>query len=223
MKLSEIKERIRQGEFSEELFAEFQTALKRVPEDLRCQHCYTTAYDLRNTDPQNAIRMIRYGLDSFACSWIDRMRANRNLGLIYEGCKDYTAAREAFEIALSSIPEEKQEFYRPTLSMDILRAQLHCSKFEFTEYAEALYRAAMKADSFTAAFRHFIFYRSIMEIILAKRNHDPAAQAVACRNALLALDCDNVTAMDRLLLQKHHKDDAHATEEALAFLSENRI
>ncbi len=132
MKISEIERKMQQGYFSEKLFIEFQNALKRVPKNNRCQHCYISAYNLKDSRPKDAIRLIQFGLDTYESTWIDKMRANQNLGMIYESCKNYESAKTAYENALNAIPDDKKDGYLPVLSMDILRTELHCSNFEYT-------------------------------------------------------------------------------------------
>lgn len=43
MRLSQIEAAIASGKCTPELLAQFKTALRRAPKDLRPQHCYTTA------------------------------------------------------------------------------------------------------------------------------------------------------------------------------------
>lgn len=222
MKISEIEKRIQMGHFSEELFSEFQTALKRVPKNMRCQHCYTAAYYLKDKDPKNAIRMIQYGIDAFESDWIDKMRACQNLGGIYEANGQFTEAKAAYEAALAAIPEDKRDAYTPSLSMDILRAELHCTKFEYSEYADKLYQHALNADGFSSTSRHFIFYRAIMELIIARKNNDVSSQKAEYAAAVQALDGDTVTGMDLILKRHKYKDDANASKESIRFLKSNK-
>lgn len=211
------------GCFSEDLFLDFQTALKRVPKNMQCQHCYTTAYGFMDKDPQNAIRLIKYGIDTYDSDWIDQMRAYQNLGYIYEVCKQYEDAKGSFQSALFAVPELQRESYIPNISMDILRTELHCSNFEYTEYAYDLYCSVTKADEFSASFRHYIFYRAVMELIIAKKNNDVDSQRRAHKTATQVLDGDNVTGMDMLLQRHRYKDEAKASKEAIAFLKQNEV
>ena len=223
LKISEIESKMEQGYFSEQLFAEFQTALKRVPKKLRCQHCYTTAYYLKDKRPKDGIRLIQFGLENYESDWVDQMRAHQNLGGIYESCKDYPSAKSAYEQALATVPDDFKNDYLPDLSMDILRAELHCSGFAYSEYLGELYQAVMQADEFEAEFRSFSFYRAIAELIIAKKNGDLAMQKQAYHAAMLALDGDRVTGMDWLLRRHKYVDDARATKQAIDFLKKNAV
>jgi tetratricopeptide (TPR) repeat protein len=223
LKISEIEKEIQQGYFSEELFVEFLNALKRVPANRRCQHCYTSAYHLKNKNPNGGIRLIKFGLDAFDSTWSDKMRAYQNLGGIYEACEDYESAKTAYESALNVIPDDKKEKYVPKLSMEILRAELHCSNFEYNEYICELYQSVIKADSFTSEFRSFAFYKAITEIIIAENNNNMELLKEAYSKAIIAVDGSAVTAMDRLLRRHKYKDDADATDKAIAFLKKNSI
>ncbi len=221
MKIAEIEKKIEQGYFSELLFIEFQTALKRVPKKMRCQHCYTSAYYLKDKRPKDGIRLIQFGLDTFESDWVDKMRAYQNLGGIHKSCQDYEAAKSAYEKALAVIPDEQKDAYTPNLSMDILQAELHRANFEYTEYISELYQAIIRADSFSSEFRRFRFYRNITEMILAKKSGNTSKQKEAYQAAILALDGDKLTGMDLLLRRHKYKDEAHATKQALTFLKRN--
>ena len=222
VKISEIENIIEQGNFSEKIFADFQTALKRVPKKLRCQHCYTMAYHLKEKRPQDGVRLIQFGLANYESDWVDQMRAYQNLGGIYETCGDYPSAKTAYEQALAAVPDEQKEDYLPSLSMNALRAELHCSAFSYSEYLDELYQAVVQADEFQAAFRSFSFYRAIAELIIAKEQGDLEMQKQAYNAAMLAMDGDRVTGMDLLLRRHRYKDDARATKQAIAFLKRNK-
>lgn len=222
MKLSEIEKEIEQGRFSDELFCEFQAALKRIPKSMRCQHCYTSAYHLKDTRPYDGIRLIKFGLDNYDSDWVDKMRANLNLGGIYEAHADYTSAKDAYKNALIAVPEDKKNDYVSDLSMQILRTELHLNNFEYTEYIHELYRCVIKADPFTASSRSFIFYRAITELIIAKKKNNKTAQKASYNTAVIALDGEKTTGMDILFRRHKYKDDARATKHAIAFLKSNK-
>lgn len=222
MKISEIEEKMEREGFSEQLFSEFQSALKRVPKYLRSQHCYTTAYGFMKKDSKNAIRLIHYGLEFCENTWIDQMRSYLNLGGIYEYCGDYENAGSSYEAALSSIPEEQKGSYVASLSMDILRAEMHANHFTCTEYLRKLYAQIVKIDSFEAGLRHYIFYRAIAEIIIAKEDNDFVSLKNASIAAMQALDGDHVTSMDRILKRHKYKNEAHATKMAIDYLMKNK-
>ncbi|MBE6932572.1 MAG: hypothetical protein E7464_04215 [Ruminococcaceae bacterium] len=221
MKITEIEKKIEQGYFSEPLFIEFQAALKRVPKRMRCQHCYTSAYYLKDKRPKDGIRLIQFGLETFESDWVDKMRAYQTLGRIYESCQDYEAAKPAYEKALAVIPDEQKDAYTPNLSMDILQAELHCANFKYTDYISQLYQETKKADSFSSEFRRFRFYRAITEMVIAQKDGNSTKKKEAYRAATLALDGDKLTGMDLLLRRHKYKDDAHATKQALTFLKRN--
>ena len=89
MKLAEIENAMNTEGFSEELYSQFQDKLKYVRGNYnKCQHCYTTACGFKKQDLRHAIRMIQYGLDNFAESWIDYYRSYGNLADIYARLKD---------------------------------------------------------------------------------------------------------------------------------------
>ncbi|MBR3767764.1 MAG: hypothetical protein IKL10_05945 [Clostridia bacterium] len=223
MKISEIEEKMIDGEFSEEIFEQFVKALSRVPKTLRMQHCYTTAYSMREKDPENALRLINYALETFEGTALDIKRSLYNLGGIYEFTGDYKNANISYKKSLDAVPENTRESHTPSIAMDILRTELHCCNFCYSDYINELYNALLKADEFTASFRRFIFYRSVTEIIIAKKNEDTKLHKTAFDNAMKALDGSKKTGMDMLLLRHKFEDEAGATKEALEFLRNNGI
>lgn len=223
MKIAEIEEAFGEQGFTEELFAVFLQALKRVPKDLRSQHCCTAACELDKRDAANAIRMIEYSLEHFENSWQDRMRSYLALGDIYESVGKYPNAKQAYQTALESIPREHQKGYRISLSMRLLRTALHCADFAYTDEIHALYQTVCQATPFEGGSRSFLFYRSIAAMLVAAHENDPTARHDAYRDALKALDGDSPTQLDRIIKKHRYADGANATEEALAFLKQQNI
>lgn len=182
------------------------------------QTCYTTAYKMRKKSPEKAIEMIENAIADCECSWLDLMRANLNLGLIYEETKNYIKAEEAFIKSLNSVPENLKSNYEADISLNILRVYLHNIDFRFSGCLYVLYSTAMKANSFSLSMRQNLFYVSIAEIIIAEyeKNNDKIKDAI--NNALSALNKKETTETDRILKKHKYGDDAFSSDEALQFL-----
>lgn len=182
------------------------------------QTCYTTAYKMRKKSPEKAIEMIENAIAECECSWIDLMRANLNLGLIYEDIRDYMNAEKSFCEALDAVPENLKSNYEADISLNILRVYLHNIDFRFSGCLYVLYSTAMKANSFSLSMRQNLFYVSIAEIIIAEyeKNNDKIKDAI--NNALSALNKKETTETDRILKKHKYEDDTFASDEALQFL-----
>ena len=182
------------------------------------QSCYTTAYKMRKESPEKAIEMIEKAIADCECSWLDLMRANLNLGLIYEEIKDYKNAEKSFIESLNSVPENMKNVYEGELSLNILRTYLHNTDFEFSDHLYELYNSAIKANQFTLSMRRNSFYVSIAEIIIAEYEKNNAAIKESINNALSALNKKEQTQTDKILKKHKYEDDAFASDEALQFL-----
>lgn len=182
------------------------------------QTCYTTAYKMRKKSPEKAIEMIENAIADCECSWLDLMRANLNLGLIYEETKNYIKAEEAFIKSLNSVPENLKSNYEADISLNILRVCIHNTDFSFSDRLYKLYNSSITANSFTLSMRQNSFYVSIAEIIIAEyeKNNDKIKNAIS--NALSALNKKETTETDKILKKHKYEDDAFASHEALQFL-----
>lgn len=222
MKISEIEEQFCAGNFSEQLFSEFQIALKRVPKNLRSQHCYTTAYSMRETDAENAERLLLYGLEHCENDWVDLLCAYQNLGAVYECHQQYEKAKCAYQSALNSVPKDQKSNYAPSVSMHILRVALHCSHFTYTDEIEALFALTLQETDFGAAFRHFVFYRSLAAMLVAKHISNREQYNQAFDAATAALNGADNSFASKVLRRHRYKDETHATKEAMAFLRKSK-
>ena len=182
------------------------------------QSCYTSAYEMRKKSPLKAVEMIEKCLCDCECSWLDRMRANLNLGLIYEEIREYKKAEEAFCESLNAVPENIKDKYKAEISINILRVCLHITDFSFSERLCELYTTAIKANALTLSMRQNLFYISLTEIIIAEHEKDNERIRNAINNALSALNKNKKTETDRLLKKHRYEDDANASDEALKFL-----
>ena len=185
---------------------------------MNIQDCYTSAYKMRKKSPEKAIEIINNAITNYDCSWLDLMRANLNLGLIYEEIRDYINAEKSFCEALDAVPENLKSNYEADISLNILRVYLHNIDFHFSSCLYVLYSTAMKANSFSLSMRQNLFYVSIAEIIISEyeKNNDKIKDAI--NNALKALDKTEKSETDRILKKHKYEDEAFASDEALRFL-----
>lgn len=182
------------------------------------QTCYTTAYKMRKQSPEKAIEMIENAIADCECPWLDLMRANLNLGLIYEEIFNYEKAEQSFIKSLNAAPEKLKDNYEPEITINILRVYLHYTRFSFSERLYELYNISIKANTFTLSMRKNLFYVSLAEIIIAEHKKDNDRIKNAINNALKALDKTEKTETDRILKKHKYEDDAFASDEALQFL-----
>ncbi len=216
MKISDVEENLKNNGFSENLFLEFQLALKRVPKELRCQHCYITAYELAEKDILGAIKLTEYGINNCDNSQLDLMRGYLNLGFIYEADKQFLEAKQGYEKALEVVKDI--EAYLSNISMRILRMELHINNFSYTDELKTLFKHASNADIFERGMREFIFYSSIAKMIISEHENDSVSYKEAYKSAISALDGNKTNAINKILSKHKYKNEAKATNEAIAYL-----
>lgn len=219
MKLNEIEKTITTKGFTETLFLDYIKALKRVPgNSLRCQHCYITALEMQSFDFDNAIRMIHFGLENYAETWLDHWRSNRNLVILYEKREMYDKVKDIYLLMISSLDETKQVSVIIDIYFELLKTEMHLNGFNYSAELEEYYGKTVLASEFQQQFRHFIFYKSIAEMINYDHSKDRDSFEMARINAIQSLDGNKQTVMDRLLKRHRYANETHATKQATRFL-----
>lgn len=141
--------------------------------------------------------------------------------MAYGAIGNYELAK--LNLQKASVIEEYSPIMEAHFAHLIIRMELHISHFTYTPYLEELYEKMLMADEFSANIRKNLFYRSLVEIILANKNNDQEAKRIACANALRAMGVEITSDTDRIL--KKHK--AHfaltvnPSNEAMVFLMQN--
>ncbi|WP_417110076.1 hypothetical protein, partial [Hominenteromicrobium sp.] len=71
--------------------------LRYVHEDgLKQQHCYSTALRFPPERAEQAVTLIRFGLQNFESSWFSVYTSYLSMGSIYEKAENYVKAYEAY-------------------------------------------------------------------------------------------------------------------------------
>lgn len=217
MRLSQIEAAIASGKCTPELLAQFKTALRRAPKDLRPQHCYTTAAAMPARCFPMAVELLEYSL-TLEGTWVDQMRANNNLADLYERHADYDQAKAHYRLALDAVPSERKPNYAPDTAARMLVCQLHLDGFAYTDKLRRLYEEAQKLDDFSRSFQKCLFYLSLTEIILHKHDGDLPAARTACEQARAMLRPSYTGPLTALLKRKGYAESTGATNEARTFL-----
>lgn len=220
MKISEIEERLARGECSEELIAEFKTALKRVPKNNRCQHCYTTAASMSIEYYDQAIELINFGLDQCGDCWPHRMLSYHNAAIIYENKGGYKNALELYKKAHDAVTDDKRRLYEPEYAAHMMRMEMHLSKFEYTADLQKYYETAVCADEFKRNFQKWKFYIALAEVIIFMHRGDKNRAKNAYDNAMNILRPDSEGALTAMLRRHCYIESSGATKEAVGFLKQ---
>lgn len=219
IRIGEIEALMCQGVFSEDILAQFQTALKRVPKAGRCQHCYTTAAQMAQKNEKAALELLQLGLREYCDSWFDAMRSYQNMGRIYENMGIYADALAAYQQAYAAIREDQWESYAPEYAAHMLRAELHCSGFQYTVQLQSYYDVAMQDKSdFARSLAARQFYQNVAEILIFSHEHALDQARAAHQRALVMLQPGWEGPLHKLLLRHQYAESIGATKQAIQFL-----
>lgn len=100
--------------------------LRYIHEDgLKQQHCYSTALRFPPERAEQAVTLIRFGLQNFESSWFSVYTSYLSMGSIYEKAENYVKAYEAYLSANEALGGEHHAYYENVLSSRLLWARLH--------------------------------------------------------------------------------------------------
>ena len=93
-KIDEFEQKIIKTGFTEEDLKEYEKLLTRVRDNfLKRQHCYSTAMQFPVEHTEQAVSLIKYGLEAFEDDgWFSTYTSYVNIGRIYEKAKEYHKA-----------------------------------------------------------------------------------------------------------------------------------
>lgn len=222
MKISEIEAELTQGHCTEEMLGAFQSALKRVPQRSRCQHCYTTAAAMPPQCSKQAIALIEYGLSEHCSSWVDRMRSFDNMAVICEASGDYRTAEKNYFQAILSVDADSQPLYAPVFAAHVMRTEMHLSGFAYTRRLRLFYDVTLLGDEFDQALQAQRFYRLLAEVIIFSKEGNAGKAKASYDAACKMLDPDEAGPLTALLKMHRYTETTGVTREAEAFLNSLR-
>ena len=211
------KKLIKEG-MPKEAYAEYETLLKRVRGNFpRLQHCYTTAVQFPITRAQEGIDLIQWALEKYPDTWFPTYSAYYRMGIIYERCRNYPAAYEAYRKAADVLSKD-QISYQRTISGNLMWMLLHADGFKYSEQLEKYYALFLKTDDFEKAFINNEFRIAVAEIVIYSYK-GITDKAEAALERALRLSKPNVASRIQGILDKHGvKDSLRNTPECAAFL-----
>lgn len=218
MRIADIESRIIGGDCSEETLGLFTECLKRVPKNLRCQHCYLTAAAMPPGFFEQALDLIQYGMTNYCNSWVDSMRSYYNMAVILESRGDFLQAQKSYQKALGSIKEDMSNSYQYELAFYLMRTEMFINHFEYTVDLEIYYNLARQADNFNQSFKNRLFYRLLAEIIISIENNNLLCVKKALSKIRKIIRPEYQGPLTKLLKKHQFYDTITATEEALAYL-----
>lgn len=186
-KIEEFESEIIKSGMKEADFSEYENLLKRVHGNyLKLQHCYITALKFPENNSEQAVKLIRWGLEKYYDTWSSAYRAYYNIGLIYERIGEYEKAYTEF-LKAKNVLDEEQTSYIYSLSGKLLWLLLHIDNFQYSEQLEQYYKMFNETNSFEKSFVNNEFCLAVAELVIALhyKKQDRARQAYANVTALI--------------------------------------
>ena len=206
-----------------EAYVEYETLLKRVRGNfLRLQHCYTTAVRFPTKRSQEGIDLIQWGLEKYPDTWFPTYSAYYSMGIIYEHCRNYPDAYEAYQKAADVLSKD-QISYQRTISGNLMWMLLHVDDFKYSQQLEKYYALFSEIDDFEKAFINNEFRFAVAEIVIFsyKGMTDKATRSYKEANKLCK---PNIVSRIQGVLDKHNmKDTLRNTPECRAYLKTVRV
>lgn len=202
-KIGDFENRIIKFGIQEGDLDEYARLLKFVHGDnLKQQHCYSTALRFPPEHVEQAVGLICYGLQNFENNWFSAYMSYLSMGSIYEKAENYLKAHEAYLSAIEALGDEHCTYYENVLSVRLLRTRLYIDDFRYSEEAEAYYLAFQKSNEFSKSFLAQDFQCRIAEIVIFT-HYGKTAEAKEALEAALEMCRPGFKGKLYNILQKH--------------------
>lgn len=215
MKLNTLKSTLIRGNVTEKTMAEFKEECQQLTRFHCCQQLYTTAVQMKPQHYLQALELVDFAMPMCE-DWSELMRCHHNKGVIYEGAEDWFSAMSEYKKSFEVIPEDLKPQYVGGPDMHLLRAEMHCNGFEYTNDLQKYYDNA--ANGVNQIVLNNLFYLRIAELIIATHSGDQpaAAKAYSEAKALLHPNYDGLLA--RIKAKPVYTDALGASQSAINYL-----
>ncbi len=219
-KIEEFKNKIIEQGMSDEDFIELQKLLKRTKSNYhRRQHCYTTAIQFPLENAEQAIKLIKFGLDNYEDGWYTTYTSYLFIGKIYERMQDEKSAYDSYVLALKALGPEQQA-YIEYLSIELLWMKLQIDNFEYSPELEEYFKLFSNTDEFSKSIKNNEFRFTIAQIVIAL-HYGQKDKVKAFYEQALEISKPNYVGKVEGILKKHHYDEKlKITSNVMHFLNE---
>lgn len=222
-KIDEFERKIIKNGLTEEDFKEYEKLLRRVKDNfLKRQHCYTTAIQFPVEYTEQAVALIKYGLENFQDGWFSTYTSYFHIGSIYEKANDYQKAFDYYLLAKNSLPEEHPEYVKE-LSKYLLWMKLHIDSFCYSTETEEYYLNYTQAPEFSKSFLNSEIRLSIANIVVSL-HYGKTEEAKKSLEIAKEICKPNYKGRLYSILNRHkYNEILNITSEAIAFINNLKI
>lgn len=151
-KIEEFEQKLIKQGMTDDDFLEYIKLLKRVHSNAsKRQHCYTTAIQFQPKYTEQAINLIKYGLENYEDGWFSTYTSYLYIGHIYEQNREYRKAFDYYLLAKNALGDGHPE-YLSELSKDLLWMKLHIDSFGYSTELKEYLLCYKKLNDFSKSF-----------------------------------------------------------------------
>ena len=220
-KIGDFEQRLISDWMTDRDLEEYAKLLVRVRD--KRQHCYTTAVKFPPERSEQAVKLIKFGLESFEDDgWYSNYASYRSMGQIYKQAGNYQKAYESYLSAINTLDETRGS-YEIQLSGCLMWMKLHVDSFEYSEEAEKYYSCAVKGDEFSKAFINQEFRLAVADTVISLHHGqtDKARRSLARAREIAK---PNYTGKLYTILVRHrYNEKLELSPEAARFIDEIHI
>ncbi|MBR5321180.1 MAG: hypothetical protein IKU41_05010 [Clostridia bacterium] len=219
-KIEEFENKIIKQGMTDEDFIEYQQLLKRVRDNFnKRQHCYTTAIQFPIKNAEQAIKLIKFGLDNYEDSWFTTYTSYLFIGKIYEKMQDEKSAYDSYVLALKTLSPEQQS-YIDYLSIELLWMKLHMDNFQYSPELEDYCNLFSNTDEFSQSFKNNEFRIAIAQMVIALHYGENDKVKHFYQQALEISNPKYIGKAEGILNRHHYKEELKVTSRVTHFLNE---
>ena len=222
-KIDEFEQKIIKQGMTDEDFAEYKKMLNRVRGNfLKRQHCYTTAIQFPTKYADQAIKLIRYGLENFEDDWFSTYTSYLYIGHMYEKTSDFQNAFASYQMAKESLGTDHPEYVKE-ISKDLMWMKLHMDSFCYTPELEDYYSLYITTDDFSKSFIENEFRLAIANLVIAL-HHGNTVEAKEALDKAKEISKPNYLGKLYNILDRHnYRESFKTTREAEVFIKNIKI
>ena len=222
-KIDELEQKIIKQGMTDEDFAEYQKTLKRVRGNfLKRQHCYTTAIQFLPKYADQAIKLIKYGLENFEDDWFSTYTSYLYIGHIYEKTSDFKNAFASYQMAKESLGTGHPEYVKE-ISKDLMWMKLHIDSFCYSQELENYYSCYITTDDFSKSFIENEFRLAIVNLVIALHHGNTVEAKEALDKAKEISKPNYLGKLYNILARHNYKESFKKTREAENFIKNIKI
>ncbi|MBO5358077.1 MAG: tetratricopeptide repeat protein [Clostridia bacterium] len=222
-KIEEFEQNIIKSGMTDEDFLEYAKLLKRVQGNFsKRQHCYTTAIQFQPKYAEQAVKLIKYGLENFEDGWFSTYTSYLHIGHIYEKNSNYQKAFDYYLLAKKVLGEDHPD-YVIELSRDLLWMKLHIDSFSYSAELKEYLLCYEKMNGFSKSFVNSEFILAVANIVVFL--HEGKIENAKEQLEIAKEICkpNYVGKLYNILARHKYYESLNTTPESIAFIKKLKI